>query len=77
MDYEVIAVNDGSTDETEEKLRAITRRDPRWKLLCLSRNFGHQLAVSAGLYYASGDVVALIDADLQDPPSEISNLLEK
>jgi dolichol-phosphate mannosyltransferase len=55
----------------------IHRQDPRWKILSFSRNFGHQAAVSAGLFYSQGDVVAIIDADLQDPPEELRRFLEK
>lgn len=72
-DYEIICVDDGSTDLTAELLDDIHRRDSRWKKVSFSRNFGHQAAVSAGLSYASGDVVGIIDGDLQDPPE----LLEK
>ena len=53
------------------------RQDPRWKVLSFSRNFGHQAAVSAGLFYCQGDVVAIMDADLQDPPEELQRFLEK
>jgi dolichol-phosphate mannosyltransferase len=67
-EYQIVYVNDGSTDCTYELLRAKQRSDPRVKVVDLSRNFGHQIAVSAGLEYAEGDSVAIIDADLQDPP---------
>jgi dolichol-phosphate mannosyltransferase len=76
-DYEVIAVDDGSRDGTLAGLSEIHRRDPRWKVLSFSRNFGHQTAVSAGLHYASGDVAAVMDADLQDPPEELNKLLDQ
>ncbi len=75
--YEVIVVDDGSTDETPELITAIHQRDERWKLIRLSRNFGHQLAVSAGLQHSSGDAVAIIDGDLQDPPEVLSRLFAK
>lgn len=75
--YEVIAVDDGSMDGTSQILAALHSKDPRWKVLSLSRNFGHQTAVSAGLHYSRGDVVAVLDADLQDCPEELSRFLAK
>lgn len=77
MEWEAICVDDGSTDATWELLLARGEADSRWKALSLARNFGHQTALSAGLYHASGDVVVVIDADLQDPPEELSRFLEK
>ena len=77
MDYEIVCVDDGSRDRTWELLKAQNQKDARWRCLSFSRNFGHQIAVSAGLFYATGDVVVVIDADLEDPPEEISRLLEK
>ena len=76
-DYEVVVVNDGSSDGTSARLAEIHHRDSRWKILKFSRNFGHQLAISAGIYYCSGDVVAVMDADLQDPPEELHRFLAK
>ena len=64
---EVILVNDGSTDGTIFRLAEWAGRDTRIKIIHLSRNFGHQLAATAGLEYAPGDAVVLLDADLQDP----------
>ena len=64
---ELVLVNDGSVDRTVELLAAWSARDPRVRVLSLSRNFGHQLASTAGVDHASGDAVVLIDADLQDP----------
>ena len=76
-DYEIICVDDGSRDRTWEILKAQHTQDPRWHCLCFARNFGHQTAVSAGLHFATGDAAVIIDADLQDPPEEISRLLDK
>lgn len=75
--YEVIAVDDGSTDGTLEVLKKIRGRDPRWKIISLSRNFGHGSACTAGLDEMSGDAAVLIDADLQDPPELIVEFLAK
>jgi glycosyltransferase involved in cell wall biosynthesis len=75
--YEVIVVDDGSTDNSKAMLEAFHDRDPRWKLLCFSRNFGHQAAISAGLHYSQGDVVVVMDADLQDPPEALAGFLQK
>jgi len=76
-DYEIICLDDGSSDRTWELLKAQNAKDPRWRCLSFARNFGHQAAVSAGLHFAGGDAVVIMDADLQDPPEEISRLLEK
>lgn len=76
-DYEIICVDDGSRDRTWEILKAQHAKDSRWHCLCFARNFGHQTAVSAGLHFATGDAAVIIDADLQDPPEEISRLLAK
>jgi dolichol-phosphate mannosyltransferase len=65
---EFILVDDGSTDRSRELMSEMREQDPRVKLLFLSRNFGHQVAISAGLDFASGDAVVIMDADLQDPP---------
>lgn len=72
---EVILVNDGSTDRTIELLADWSHRDHRIKVLNLSRNFGHQLAATAGVDYANGDAVVLIDADLQDPLDVIHEMV--
>ena len=77
MDYEVICVSDGSHDKTWELLKAQNGHDSRWRCLCFARNFGHQTAVSAGLYHATGDAAVVIDADLQDPPESVVKLIEK
>jgi dolichol-phosphate mannosyltransferase len=77
MPFEVICVDDGSRDKTWELLRGQQARDARWRGLSFARNFGHQVAVSAGLYHTRGDAVLIIDADLQDPPEEMHRLIEK
>jgi dolichol-phosphate mannosyltransferase len=75
MDFELLYVDDGSADGTAEILRELHAADARVKVLRLSRNFGHQFAITAGLEHASGDAVVLIDADLQDPPEVILEML--
>jgi dolichol-phosphate mannosyltransferase len=76
-DYEIILVDDGSTDDTLAQLTALAGRDPHWKVVVLSRNFGHQAAVTAGLEHARGDLVGVLDADLQDPPEELPRFFDK
>lgn len=75
-DYEIIFINDGSQDKTLPLLTKIANKDKKVKIISLSRNFGHQAAVSAGLKYATGDAVLIIDADLQDPPKVIPDMLK-
>jgi dolichol-phosphate mannosyltransferase len=75
--YEIVYVDDGSRDDTLNELRSIYAMDPNVTVLELSRNFGHQSAVSAGLEAAQGEVIVIIDADLQDPPELIVPMLEK
>src|SRR5262249_24835851 len=75
--YEMVFVDDGSTDRSTEILRTLYREDPSVTVIELSRNFGHHLAITAGLDHATGDAVVLMDADLQDQPEEIPALLEK
>ena len=75
--YEIVMVNDGSRDATEELARAICAADKRVKLINFSRNFGHQTAITAGMDAAGGQCVVVIDADLQDPPEVIPEMLEK
>lgn len=76
-DYEIIAVNDGSRDGTLAQLRLARVREPRLTIVDLSRNFGHQVAATAGLDAARGDAVVLMDGDLQDPPELIADFLTK
>ncbi len=75
--WELVMVNDGSYDGSAEKMRALVERDPRVRVVNFARNFGHQNAVTAGLDHARGQAVVIIDADLQDPPEVILQLLEK
>ncbi len=75
--WELVLVNDGSRDRTPEIMRELHARDPRVKVIDFARNFGHQIAVTAGMDYARGDAVVLIDADLQDPPELILEMLAK
>jgi glycosyltransferase involved in cell wall biosynthesis len=77
MNWEVLCMDDGSRDLTWDLLSKQQNADSRWKGIRFSRNFGHQSAVSAGLYHAMGDVVIVIDADLQDPPEQLVRFLEK
>lgn len=77
LDYEIICVDDGSQDDTWALLRQQNAQDPRWRGISFARNFGHQIAVSAGLFHATGDAVVIIDADLQDPPEEVARLIAK
>ncbi len=76
IDWEVVFVNDGSTDATPEMIRSAAGVDPRVKLIDFSRNFGHQAAITAGLDFAEGDAVVIMDADLQDPPEILPRMLE-
>ncbi len=75
--FELVLVNDGSRDRSPQLLRALHERDPRIKVLNFSRNFGHQLAITAGADYAQGKAVVVIDSDLQDPPEVIPQLIAK
>jgi dolichol-phosphate mannosyltransferase len=74
-DCEFIFVDDGSTDRTHEVLSGLRAEDPRVKLLFLTRNFGHQLAITAGLDFAQGDAVVILDGDLQDPPETVLEMI--
>ena len=75
LPYELVIVDDGSTDGTAAILDELAERDPRIRVLHLSRPFGHQMALTAGLDHARGDAVVMIDGDLQDPPELIPELL--
>ena len=75
--YELVFVNDGSTDRTLEILEQLAMNDNRTKVISFARNFGHQIAVTAGIDYAKGDAIVIIDADLQDPPEVIPELVNK
>jgi glycosyltransferase involved in cell wall biosynthesis len=77
LPWELVVVDDGSEDRTPAILADLAARDARVKVLTLSRNFGHQAALTAGLEHAAGDVVVMIDADLQDPPELIPEMLER
>jgi dolichol-phosphate mannosyltransferase len=75
--FEIVLVNDGSRDTSYMVMRELHERDHRVRVVNFSRNFGHQMAISAGLDYAHGDAVVIIDSDLQDPPEVIVELIEK
>jgi polyisoprenyl-phosphate glycosyltransferase len=76
-EYELVYVNDGSSDRTDEILRSLNQSSPHTRAVLLSRNFGHQAAVTAGLTAAAGQCVVIIDADLQDPPEVIAEMVER
>lgn len=75
--HEIIFVDDGSTDGSVEKLEQIGKKDKQSKVLIFSRNFGHQIAITAGINNCSGDATVIIDSDLQDPPELIPSLVKK
>jgi polyisoprenyl-phosphate glycosyltransferase len=77
LECEFVYVDDGSSDDTVRILEQLQQADPSVRVLRLSRNFGHQIAVTAGLEHASGDAVVLIDADLQDPPEVIPQMVAR
>lgn len=75
--FELVLVNDGSRDRSFNIMRSLHERDPRVRVIDFSRNFGHQIAISAGLDYAQGQAVVIIDSDLQDPPEVIPELIAR
>jgi polyisoprenyl-phosphate glycosyltransferase len=75
--WEVVFIDDGSKDDSFEQLKEMARNEKRYRVLALSRNFGHQLAITAGVDYARGKAVVVMDADLQDPPAVVAEMLEK
>jgi len=75
--WELLLVDDGSTDGSTDQIRELGNKDKRVKPIIFARNFGHQIAVTAGLDYSAGDAVVIIDSDLQDPPEVILDLIEK
>ena len=77
FDIEIIFIDDGSVDDTFSILHEISEKDSRVKIISFSRNFGHQAAVTAGLDHSTGDVVSIIDADLQDPPDVIISMIDE
>ena len=77
MDYELIFVNDGSVDKSEEIIREFAKKDDRVKALLFSRNFGHEAAMIPGIDYAGGDYIVCMDADLQHPPSILKDIIFK
>jgi len=76
-DYEIIYINDGSQDNTLTILKQLAANNKNIKVISFSGNFGHQAALTAGLHYASGDATVSMDADLQDPPEVIEEMLDK
>jgi dolichol-phosphate mannosyltransferase len=77
LSYEIVLVDDGSTDSSWQAIKALNKKDSRVKGISFSRNFGHHIAITAGLDYAKGEAVILLDGDLQDPPEEIPKLLRE
>lgn len=77
VSWEVIFVDDGSKDRSLELLAAMARAEPRYRVFSLSRNFGHQMAITAGVDLARGEAVVIMDADLQDPPEVVAEMLER
>ena len=77
FDYEIVFVDDGSKDDSFHQLSDFAQRDPRVRVVKFSRNFGHQIAITAGVDHTRGDCVAVIDADLQDPPEVVARMIDQ
>jgi len=77
VDYEIVYVDDGSSDTTLDRLNALAKENPRIRVVSLSRNFGHQIALTAGLDFARGNAVVMMDTDLQHPPELVPKMIEK
>ncbi len=75
--WEVVFVDDGSSDGTPDMLNELAGAEPRYKVISFSRNFGHQVAITAGIDRADGDAVVIMDADLQDPPEVVTEMIQK
>ena len=75
--WEVVFIDDGSQDRTSDMLNELAAAEPRYKVISFSRNFGHQLAITAGMDRAEGDAVVIMDADLQDPPEVVTEMIQK
>ena len=75
--WEVVFIDDGSHDKTAAGLNALAAEEPRYKVISFSRNFGHQIAITAGMDRAEGDAVVIMDADLQDPPEVVAEMIQK
>ncbi|MDH3845855.1 MAG: glycosyltransferase family 2 protein, partial [Myxococcales bacterium] len=75
--WEVVFVDDGSQDRSPEMLHELAAAEPRYKVISFSRNFGHQAAITAGIDRAEGDAVVIMDADLQDPPEVVMQMIQK
>ncbi|HEX5692942.1 MAG TPA: glycosyltransferase family 2 protein [Roseiflexaceae bacterium] len=75
--FEIVLVNDGSRDSSPEIIRRLHEQDPRIRVINFSKNFGHQIAITAGMDYAQGQAVVVIDSDLQDPPEVIPRMIEQ
>jgi dolichol-phosphate mannosyltransferase len=75
--WEVVFINDGSKDKSLEQLKLLATEEPRFKVISFARNFGHQMAITAGLDRAEGEAVVIMDADLQDPPEVVSEMIAR
>ncbi|MEP7051077.1 MAG: glycosyltransferase family 2 protein [Pseudomonadota bacterium] len=75
--WEVVFINDGSRDGSFEQLKALAAEEPRYKVISFARNFGHQMAITAGMDRAEGQAVVIMDADLQDPPEVVREMIER